>query len=104
MWQLELLSRIVPAFGALARESMDLEQQEDTRRDAQDCYSDLVTVGHALCVSDGERVFSLDDAVVTNLLKALESRLPKAWTTNLLSILTIQEVSLPSLSPCENRH
>lgn len=45
MWQLELLSWVVPAFGALAKEVID------SGPDAQDCYSDLVNIGLAVSTS-----------------------------------------------------
>ena len=83
MWRLSLLSRVVPAFGALIVEHLHKERQEDILQDVQDCYSDIVNIGHALYLSDGESAFGLDSAVVTSLLEALETRLPTStsWTT-----------------------
>lgn len=70
MWQLELLSWVVPAFGALAKEFTD------SGPDAQDCYSDLVNIGLAVSTSRGEWNSGLEDEHVSRLLKALESRIP----------------------------
>jgi len=76
MWHLELLSQVIPAFGALAMEYIEHEQDARLRRDAQDCYADLVTVGLAVALSYGEWTSGLDDRDIIKLLAALETRLP----------------------------
>lgn len=76
MWQLELLSWVIPAFGALAKEFMESGPGPDLFRSAQDCYSDLVNIGLALSTSHGEWASGLDDEQIGRLLKALESRIP----------------------------
>jgi hypothetical protein len=80
MWELELLSRALPAFGALAREYMRRMEDEhhDARlRNAQDCYQDIVLIGHAVHMSGGEWTSGLDDIDVAKLLAAFETRFPK---------------------------
>lgn len=77
MWQLELLSRVVPAFGALVNDYSESEHHDGRRRDAEDCYADIVNIGQALYSSGGEWVLGLDDIDVTKLLTALETRFPK---------------------------
>jgi hypothetical protein len=81
MWQLELLSRVVPAFGALAKEYAEREHQDARlRRDAHDCYSDLASIGLGVFMSSGEWATGFIDQDVTKLLTALESRLPVKWS------------------------
>ena len=77
MWQLEILSRVVPLFGALAKKFIDAEEQ-DARlwRDGQECYSDIVTIGLATYLSGGEWVSNLDVADTHKLLAAFETRFP----------------------------
>ncbi|KAF3074304.1 Major intracellular serine protease [Trichoderma lentiforme] len=79
MWQLELLSWVIPAFGALAKEFMDSGRDPDLFPSAQDCYSDIIGIGLALSTSHGEWAPGLEDKQIGRLLKALESRLPKSW-------------------------
>lgn len=78
MWQLELLSWVIPAFGALAKELIHVDSgpDPDLFRSAQDCYSDLLNIGLAISMSHGEWVSGLDDEQISRLLKALESRIP----------------------------
>lgn len=76
MWQLELLSWVVPAFGALAKEFLDSGPDADLFRSAQDCYSDLVNIGLAISTSRGEWFSGLEDEQISRLLKAFESRIP----------------------------
>jgi hypothetical protein len=81
MWQLELLSRVVPAFGALAKEFTENEQCDPRlRRDAQECYADLVTIGLALHMSCGEWASGFNDEDVSKLLAALDTRFPPRWS------------------------
>lgn len=81
MWQLDLLSRVVPAFGALAKEFTESEQYDARlRRDAQDCYADLVMIGLAVHKSYGEWAPGYDDHDCARLLAALDSRFPTKWT------------------------
>lgn len=77
MWQLELLSLVIPAFGALAKLSQEGED-EDARlkQDAMECYSDIVQIGWAVYSSRGEWASGIDDGIITQLLEALESRFP----------------------------
>lgn len=79
MWQLELLSWVIPAFGSLAQKECD-NPDANLSEDAKDCYSDIVNIGLALSVSHGEWALGLRDEEVTRLLVALESRLPTRWT------------------------
>lgn len=80
MWQLELLSRVIPAFGALAKEFTDCDDHDARlRQDAQECYSDIVIIGWAVSVSRGEWASGMDDKDITELLTALESRFPTRW-------------------------
>ncbi|KAJ5726293.1 uncharacterized protein N7483_007650 [Penicillium malachiteum] len=45
MWQLTLLSRVIPAFGALAKEFIENEFNDDRLlKDAIDFYSDIVNL------------------------------------------------------------
>jgi len=81
MWQLELLSRVIPAFGALAKEFTEREHHDARlRRDAQECYADLVTIGLALHMSYGEWACGFNDQDVSKLLAALDSRFPPKWS------------------------
>jgi hypothetical protein len=81
MWQLELLSRVVPAFGALAKEYAERDHRDARlHRDAHDCYGDLASIGLGIFMSSGEWATGFNDQVVTKLLAALESRFPVKWT------------------------
>ena len=83
MWQLQLLRDVMPAFHALARHLLD-ERDEDGEdgNDAQlvpkqclgDCYVDMMNIHAAVSSSGDEWKPGLDEAVLTNLLKGLESR------------------------------
>ncbi|KAK2590357.1 hypothetical protein QQS21_011967 [Conoideocrella luteorostrata] len=80
MWDLVLLGQVIPAFGALARAAIECETLgDDLRKDAEDCYSDIVNIGQAIYMSRGEWAFSLRDEVVARLLDALDTRLPSRW-------------------------
>ncbi len=82
MWQLTLLSQVVPAFGALAKEFMECDNLDASLSvDAQGCYSDMVNIALAVSSSRGEWAFSLDDEVLDRLLDALDTRLPSRWKT-----------------------
>lgn len=78
MWQLELLSLIVPAFGALGQDFIDNGDPKLSRH-AHDYNSDVATIGCALAVSGGEWTSGLEEEELNQLLKALQSRLPKRW-------------------------
>ena len=82
MWQLELLSRVVPAFGALAKKEFVDSEHRDARlrRDAQECYADLVTIGLGLHISGGEWASGYIDEDVNRLLAALDTRIPPKWS------------------------
>jgi hypothetical protein len=100
MWELELLSRVVPAFGALARQDY-MKRMEDEHdyvllRDAQNCWQDLVLIGSYIYTSGGEWASGLDDKIVAKLLEALEVRLPRKW--HFLTIWKPNGVSSLSLS------
>ncbi|KAL5092194.1 hypothetical protein Trisim1_002079 [Trichoderma cf. simile WF8] len=86
MWQLELLSWVIPAFGALAKEFIESGPSPDLFRIAQDCYSDIIGIGLALYTSHGEWSSGIQDEQIGRLLKALESRLPKRWMPLLFPI------------------
>ncbi|KAL7908226.1 hypothetical protein GGI35DRAFT_480935 [Trichoderma velutinum] len=86
MWQLELLSWVIPAFGALAKEFIESGPSPDLFRSAQDCYSDIIGIGLALSTSHGEWASGLEDEQIGRLLKALESRLPKRWMPLIFSM------------------
>lgn len=75
MWQLELLSQVLPAFAALAQDFKS--SSEELQRDAELCWSDIVNIGLAVSESRGEWASQMDNEVITGLLKALDSRLPK---------------------------
>ncbi|KAF8867425.1 hypothetical protein BDZ45DRAFT_795139 [Acephala macrosclerotiorum] len=80
MWQLELLSRVIPAFGALAKEFTECyDNDARLQQHAQDCYSDIVAIGWAVSVSCGEWASGMNDEDITGLLTALESRFPTRW-------------------------
>lgn len=93
MWQLKLLSRVIPVFGALAKEFIE-DDNPDTNlsADAHDCYSDIVNIGQALSMSRGEWASGVRDEVVTRLLAALNTRLPSQWT--FFSVVTLSPVCL----------
>ncbi|KAL7919842.1 hypothetical protein ACQKWADRAFT_300209 [Trichoderma austrokoningii] len=93
MWQLELLSWVVPAFGALAKEFLDSGPDTDLFRSAQDCYSDLVNIGLAISTSRGEWVSGLEDEQINRLLKALESRIPNRRMPFIFSMPTKHDES-----------
>ncbi|RSL89802.1 hypothetical protein CDV31_015804 [Fusarium ambrosium] len=76
MWQLALLSKVVPAFGALAKESCGSGSPDEISGDAQDCHSDIMLIGYALSVSRGKRISGLSEDTLTLLLEALETRFP----------------------------
>jgi hypothetical protein len=80
MWQLDLLARVVPAFGALAKQFYESDCH-DTKlvRDAEDCHNDIVLIGQAIYISGGEWAVGLDDIDLTKLLTALETRFPTKW-------------------------
>lgn len=103
MWELELLSYIIPAFGVLAREFMEAEHH-DTRlqRDAQECYADLVTIGLAVYMSGGEWASGLDDIDVTKLLTALETRFPTRKTA-FPNVFAAPRASEVCLFPCQRQ-
>jgi hypothetical protein len=80
MWQLELLSKVVPAFGALAKRHTERESRKALLQSATDCYSDITFIGHAISVSRGESVPELhDDTILTDLLRAFATRIPRRW-------------------------
>lgn len=55
MWQLALLSHVIPAFVALGKDFVDSDNKDDDLlRDASDCYSDIIHIGVAVAVSCGE--------------------------------------------------
>ncbi|KLU87728.1 hypothetical protein MAPG_06721 [Magnaporthiopsis poae ATCC 64411] len=81
MWYLVYLSLTAPAFAALAKESRDGIRDgkcETLRRDAEDCYSDIVNIGLAISRSKGEWSPGLRDDVLVRFLEALETRFPKS--------------------------
>jgi hypothetical protein len=93
MWQLELLSRIIPAFGALAKEFIACDHHDAwLRQDAQDCYSDIVLIGCAVSVSRGEWASGMNNKDITELLTALESRFPTRWKPFLVATRKLYEV------------
>ncbi|KAF4870778.1 Subtilisin DY [Colletotrichum siamense] len=52
MWQLALLSNVIPAFVALGKDFIDRDKQdEDLLRDASDCYSDVIHIGVAVAIA-----------------------------------------------------
>lgn len=77
MWQLDLLSWVIPAFAALGQDFIERDSNDPNLiRDAQDYYSDMVQLGQAVATSYGEWTSGLREEEVDRLLKALESRLP----------------------------
>ncbi|RTE84122.1 hypothetical protein BHE90_001332 [Fusarium euwallaceae] len=76
MWKLALLSKVVPAFGALAKESCSSGSPDEISGDAQDCHSDIMLIGYALSVSRGKRISGLSEETLIWLLEALEARFP----------------------------
>lgn len=77
MWQLDLLSWVIPAFAALGQDFIESDSNDlNLVRDAQDYYSDMVHLGQAVATSCGEWTSGLREVEVDRLLKALESRLP----------------------------
>lgn len=80
MWELVLVGQVFPAFAALAKEFVERETADQSlAQDACDCYSDIVLIGVALAKSGGEWAPDLDKEKVVDLMKALETRLPKRW-------------------------
>lgn len=77
MRQLDLLSWVIPAFGALGKDFIRDTNDQNLVRDAQDYYSDIVQLGQAVATSRGEWTSGLREEQVDRLLKTLESRLPK---------------------------
>ncbi|KAK2759746.1 subtilisin-like protease [Colletotrichum kahawae] len=56
MWQLALLSHVIPAFVALGKDFIDRDNKdEDLLRDASDCYSDIIHIGVARPLGTGDR-------------------------------------------------
>lgn len=77
MWQLDLLSWVIPAFAALGKDFIERDSNDPNLiRDAQDYYSDMVQLGQAVATSCGEWTSGLREEEVDRLLRALESRLP----------------------------
>ncbi len=83
MWQLQLLRDVIPAFHVLASQLFhERDGDGEDSDDAQlvqtqylgDCYIDMMNIHKAVLSSSGEWKPGLDEAVVTSLLKALESR------------------------------
>ncbi|KAK1977466.1 hypothetical protein LZ30DRAFT_634946 [Colletotrichum cereale] len=97
MSRLQLLSLVIPAFGALARESIEGDiQNASLSRDSADCYSDIVNVGQVLSISCGEWTSGLREEVLDALLEALESRLPKPDAlSRFIAAYTITSVQEP---------
>ncbi|KAL6695706.1 peptidase S8/S53 domain-containing protein [Trichoderma pleuroticola] len=79
MWQLELLSWVIPAFGALSKEFMESGPDSDLFLSAQECYSDIIGIGLVLSTSYGEWTSGLEDEQIGKPLKALESRFSNRW-------------------------
>lgn len=90
MAHLELISNVIPAFVALARDYCNLleseehdqglehrEHEGDLAWDANNCYQDLVLIAQTVAFSLGEWRQGSDDRTIVDLMKALESRLPK---------------------------
>ncbi|KAJ5710928.1 hypothetical protein N7488_005084 [Penicillium malachiteum] len=93
MWQLILLSRVIPAFGALAKDFMERRVDEDALlSDAFEFYSDIVALRCAVSFSRGEWTSGLSDEDLDPLPKALESRFSKGWWSNVIS----NKITIPS--------
>ncbi|KAJ3549806.1 hypothetical protein NM208_g304 [Fusarium decemcellulare] len=92
MWQLVLLSQVVPAFGALAKNSLEPTISSRISRDAQDCYSDIVNIAQTLSISRGEWAPGLKEEVLMSLLRGLEARFPKKrkWFNEILENMSLQ--------------
>lgn len=78
MWQLDLLSWVIPAFGALGKDFIESDSNDPNLvRDAHGYYSDMVQLGQTVATSRGEWTSGLREEEVDKLLRPLESRLPK---------------------------
>lgn len=83
MLELQLLRDVMPAFRELAHQLVqERDGDDDDGDDAQtvpkqclrDCYVDMMNIHAAVSSSGGEWKPGLNEAVVTDLLKGLESR------------------------------
>lgn len=86
MWELVLVGQVIPAFAALAKEFVERETADQSlAQDAHECYADIVLICQALAKSCGEWASGLSEEIVVDLMKALETRLPKGWVPTTLT-------------------
>ena len=78
MWRMSLLSQVIPAFGALAQSFIDNDKHSSVNvsLDAATVYACIDNIGAALYKSQGRMAPNLDEAILNELLWALNSRLP----------------------------
>lgn len=84
MWYLDLLSKVLPAFVVLAkdyRDSLGDDAEIGLRRDAENCYGDLVLIAQIVSHSWGKWSHGLgeEENGIMGLLGALETRFPKSF-------------------------
>src|SRR5512140_3686050 len=102
MKTLVLLSQVIPAFAVLAREFMDAETGDQIlAQDALDCYSDIINICHALSEFRAEWAPGLDEEKVTDVLRVLETRLPKSWKIQVPNFWT--RIASASTGPQEDQ-
>lgn len=86
MWELVLVGQVIPAFAALAKEFVERETADQSlAQDACRCYCSIDLIGRALAVSCGEWAPDLDEEIVADLMRALETRLHKRWVFTTLT-------------------
>jgi hypothetical protein len=95
MWQLNLLSQVIPALGAVIWEFSEQDQLDPRlRRDAVNFYADLVRTGGAVARSHGEWAAGICDEELNELLRALESRCSNKWKLPWANIAIFRKVRL----------
>ena len=93
MWHLNLLSQVLPAFVVLAKDYCDRlgdDAKNELRRDAENCYGDLVLIAHVVSHPWGKWSYGLgeEEKKIIKLLHALESRFPKSLGRNVINALS----------------
>jgi hypothetical protein len=76
MERLNLLSLVIPAFGAFAKECMQ-NGPKDAQGYARRCHKEIVGIGSLIYSLGEECRMGLDTSVLDNLLQALAGRIHK---------------------------
>jgi hypothetical protein len=77
MERLELLSLVIPAFGAFARECMQNGRTPDERDYAGKCHQEIVCIGSLIYSLGREWRLGLDTSILDDLFKVLVKQIVK---------------------------